>query len=195
MNCSDTALLYSRGSRGVCVEANPNLIGAFGIMRPEDLTLCMGVGPAAGELDFFMIDETSGRNSFDRATAEAFVAAYPSFAIREIRKIQVLMLDDIVKGYCGGVWPDLLSLDAEGLDYEILAASRLNAQEGPKVVCVEAVSGNDRDEGDHLASLLERRGYKPRGRTVANVIWVAAEAAQIGIHCEPGAIASQRRPA
>ncbi len=171
--CSNTALLYARGSRGVCVEANPNLVPAFARERPEDVTLCVGAGATGGELDFYMIDETSGRNSFDRATTEAFVAAQPQFRIREVRKIPVLPLDEIVTRHCGGIWPDLLSLDAEGLDYDILAASRFTAQNGPRLLCIEAVSGGDDSREADLASLLRARGYAPEGRTVANIIWGA----------------------
>ncbi len=174
VNCSNTALLYARGSRGVCVEANPNLVPAFAQMRPHDLTLCLGAGPARDELEFFMIDDYSGRNSFHRATAEAFVQAHPQFKIREIRKIPVLPLDDIVQLHCGGIWPDFLSLDAEGLDHAILAASAFSAQNGPKLICVETVSGDDASREDDIATLLRARGYAPEGRTVANVIWGAA---------------------
>lgn len=173
VNCSNTALLYARGSRGVCVEANPNLTPAFAEMRPEDLTLNIGVGAAAGQLDFYMIDDWSGRNTFDRATAEAFVAAHPEFRIREVRRIPVLPLDVVVERHCAGRWPDLLSLDAEGLDLAILAASRLSAGAGPRIVCVEAVSGDDADRGLDLGTLLRDRGYVPAGRTVGNVLWCA----------------------
>jgi FkbM family methyltransferase len=170
VNCSNTALLYARGSRGVCVEANPNLVEAFARMRPEDLTLNVGVGTRAGTLDFYMIDDFSGRNTFDRATAEAFVAAHPEFRIREIRQIPVLPLDLIVSRHCGGRWPDLLSLDVEGLDLEVLQASVLSVEEGPKIICVEAISGNDANQSSALERLLAVRGYVPIGRTRGNVV-------------------------
>ncbi|MGH7047003.1 MAG: FkbM family methyltransferase [Stellaceae bacterium] len=170
VNCSNTALLYARGSRGVCVEANPNLIKAFTEMRPEDVVLNIGVGSAAGMLDFHMIDALSGRNTFDRATAEAFVKTNPQFSIREVRKIPVLALDEIVARYCNGHWPDLLSVDIEGFDYEVLRASSLSLAKGPKVICVEAISGDDRNRGSELEGLLATRGYAPVGRTCSNVL-------------------------
>lgn len=142
-------------------------------MRPEDTTLNFGVGSTAGQMDFFMIDDKSDRNTFDRATAEAFIASYPQFSSREIRKIPLLTLDDIIDSYCNGKWPDLLSLDAEGLDYAILQASRLNAATGPKIVCVETISGGNANVGAPMAALLTERGYIPAGRTVANVIWTS----------------------
>jgi FkbM family methyltransferase len=171
VNCSNTALLYARGSRGVCVEANPNLIAAFAELRPEDLTLNVGCGTNEGTLEFYMIDHASGRNTFDRATAEAFVVAHPQFSIREVRRIPVLPLDAIVAQHCGGRWPEFLSLDVEGLDFAVLEASRLNDAEGPRVICVEAVAGNDTDSGSVIERLLATRGFVPAARTVANLIF------------------------
>jgi len=173
VNCSNTALLYARGSRGVCVDANPNLVGAFATLRPEDVTLNIGVGATAGTLDFYMIDDWSGRNSFDRETTEAFVAANPAFRIQQVKQIPVVPLDEIVAKHFPGGWPDLLSLDAEGLDHAILQASRLRAGQGPKVICVEAVSGDDRDQEQSLGVLLTERGYVPAARTIGNVLWRA----------------------
>jgi len=174
LHCSNTALLYARGSRGLCIEPNPNLVAAFAQLRPADTTLNIGIGPAAGTLDFHMIDSHSGRNSFDRATAEAFVAEHPEFRIEEVRRIPVKTLDAVVAEYCNGVWPDLLSLDAEGLDLAILTASDCCATRGPKVICVEALSGSDADATDALTTLLAARGYVVAGRTVGNVLWAAA---------------------
>ncbi len=43
-NISNTALLYERGWRGVCVEAHTNQIGGFEFARPEDNLMNVGVG-------------------------------------------------------------------------------------------------------------------------------------------------------
>ncbi len=40
---SNTALLYQRGSRGINVEANPALMEAFKLHRPEDKNVCVAV--------------------------------------------------------------------------------------------------------------------------------------------------------
>ena len=171
VNCSNTALLYARGARGVCVEANPNLIQAFRDLRPEDSIVNIGCGVAEGTLDFYMIDHASGRNTFDRTTAEAFVAAHPEFRIREIRQISVLTLDQIIAIHCAGRWPDLLSLDIEGLDYAVLQASHFDYLQGPKIICVETVSGADHQQDSAIEILLVERGYTMLGRTVANMIF------------------------
>lgn len=170
VHCNNTALLYERGARGVNVDANPNVTALYEELRPDDLTLTVGVGPEEGSLEYFMIDHLSGRNGFDRASAEEFVAASPEFSIQEVRRIPVVTLDHIVQTRFGGRWPDLLCLDAEGLDMAILRASNFDASTGPLAVCVEAVSGADRDHGGDLAALLAARGYATVARTVGNII-------------------------
>lgn len=170
-NISNTALLYQRGSRGINVEANPQLIEAFHRHRPEDVNLNVGVAPTAGQLDFYMIDESSGRNTFRRDVAMAFVAAHPQFSIQRVLPIQVLPLADIVAQHAGGRFPDFLSLDVEGLDYDILAATSFDTDR-PLVICVEMDHGSDPTVMQRLARLLRDKGYGLYMRTVANLIMV-----------------------
>jgi len=172
---SNTALFYLRGSRGVNVEANPNCIDEFRGLRPEDVNLNVGVGPMRGTLDFYYIDDWSGRNTFDRKAAEEFVAANPQFKISKIEKIPVVTLDHIVAENMAGKWPDFLSIDIEGMDFAVIESAHLG-RDAPSVICVEAVSGSGSDASKPLANLLKTRGYAPFCRTVGNVIFVQNEA-------------------
>jgi FkbM family methyltransferase len=177
LNISNTALLYMRGSRGINVEANSSLIGEFEKYRPEDINLNVGVGPAAGALEFYFIDEWSGRNTFSKAAAEDFVRENPEFRIQKIERCPVVTLDAVVAQHASSRFPDLLTLDAEGLDFEILQATTFNSDR-PIVICVEALSGGDNDNSGCLAELLRDRGYVPFGRTVGNLIFVHHSAAE-----------------
>jgi FkbM family methyltransferase len=171
LHVSNTALLYMRGARGINVEANPALLEPFAVHRPEDVTLGLGVGAVHGTLDFYMIDEWSGRNTFDRTAAEAFVREHPAFSIRQVIPIPVVPLDELVIAHAGGRYPELLCIDAEGLDYDILAAAHFQPTR-PLVVCVEAVSGADADDSRRLERLLDGRGYVLYTRTLGNLIFV-----------------------
>jgi FkbM family methyltransferase len=171
LHISNTALMHKRGSCGINVEANPNLIGAFHRLRPNDVNLNIGVSTAPGTLPFYMIDATSGRNTFDRAAAEAFVRDYPSFTIETVINIQVVTLDSILEQYMYGQYPDFLSIDLEGLDYQVLKSANL-AQSGPKVICVEVESAAPGDDGGKIVGMLKRRGYSLFARTVSNAVMV-----------------------
>jgi len=154
---SNTALLYARGSRGVNVEANPNLIDAFRIYRPDDINLNCGVAEVSGEMTFYMIDAHSGRNSFNRAAVEQFVKESPEFSIRERRNIQVCTVDDIIEKNCGGTFPDLLSIDVEGMEEGILKNISYDRW-APKVICAESCAMPGR-HGATMTGLLSSRGY------------------------------------
>lgn len=170
---SNTALLYERGYRGVNVEANPNLISLFDKYRPEDININVGVGASEGVLPFYMIDEYSGRNTFSKEAAEAFVEQYPEFKIREVKNIKIMTIEQIVDKYCDGHFPDFMSIDVEGLDYDILSGINFSIS-GPKVIDVEVESSLG-EASDRVKDLLEKRGYFAYIRVGANVIFVKEE--------------------
>lgn len=175
INISNTALLYRRGSRGINVEANPNLISAFLERRPEDVNVNLGVGPLRGKRDFYCIDKWSGRNTFDKRTAESFVRQHPDFQIREVLQIEIQTLNDIIERYRNGIFPDFMNIDTEGLEYEILASVDFSSSK-PLVICVETVSGDDQDQSDRLVELLRLKGYVPYVRTLGNIIFLSSNA-------------------
>ena len=159
-NISNTALLYERGWRGVCIEANPNLIGDFAHHRPEDNILNVGIGTAPGIMPFYMIDDYSGRNSFNLETAQQFVRDYPNFQISTTKEIPVVTLDSLFRSL---YLPDLLCIDIEGLDYAVLDGMEAR----PKIICVEN-HGKVKDFDD----LMESKKYAKLFNTVANGIYI-----------------------
>ena len=172
INISNTALLYARGSRGINIEANPILIKNFYEMRPEDKNINVGIGPMPGFLDFYQIDDWSGRNTFVKRKAEAFTKSHPQFKIQRVDKIQVRTLDDVIATEADGKWPDFMSIDVEGWDYLILQSSAINSGNGPKVICVELTYGGTDDRSESLRELLMQRGYVALIRTIKNAIYV-----------------------
>lgn len=171
-NISNTYLLYRRGSRGINVEANPNLIGAFLELRPEDTNINCGVGPTPGSFNFYYIDNWSGRNTFNKEEAESFVAAYPAFNIRKIEEIKCRTLDEIIREEGHGIWPDFMSIDVEGWDYSILESSTFASNDGPIVICVEITTANDDGKMRKIYELLQHRGYKFYVRTLGNALFL-----------------------
>jgi FkbM family methyltransferase len=172
VNCSNTALLYSRGSRGINVDANPDLMDEFARSRPDDINLNIGVAGKRGTLTFYRIDKFSGRNTFSKEAAEAFVAANPQFSITDEISIPVMSLDDILAKHCDGSIPDLLSIDAEGLDFEILSSASFAKR--PAILCVETSSAAGQAK-DKLTALLSTLGFKKLIQMGENGIFVPTE--------------------
>lgn len=170
-NISNTALLYKCGGRGINVEPNPNLFVNFSKMRPEDVNLNVGVAPNAGSLTFYMIDDFSGRNTFDFETADQFVKAHPEFSITKAMEIEVLTINDIIHQYASGKYPDFLSIDVEGLDEGIIASADFSMSR-PKVICVEISNASGEKGRGRISEILEGNGYYCVMRAVSNLIFV-----------------------
>lgn len=167
---SNTALFYRQGCRGVNIEANPNLIEAFNKYRPEDVNLNIGVASRPeGALRFYIIDKNSPCNSFDKETIDAFLRGRPEFSLTEVIDVPVITVDQVVEKYCDGEFPDLLSIDVEGMDESILTSISYH-NGAPKVICVEV--GADDQAGASLKGFLASKGYFSLIRCHANLIMV-----------------------
>lgn len=150
-NISNTALLYEKGCRGINVEANPNLMEPFQYYRPEDKNINVGVAGKKGKLPFYMIDNCSGRNTFSKASAEQFVREYPQHTIQEVREIEVVTINELLDD---DKFPNFLTIDVEGMDFEILKAADFRRSR-PDVICVEAWH----DVSSPIKNLLKRENY------------------------------------
>lgn len=163
---SNTALMYSRGSRGINVEANPALIDNFLQLRPEDINVCAAVvNPARrGLVHLNRTSETSGVNS---------LLAIPGHKIMDSVEVSAYTADEIVTKYANGVWPDLLSIDAEGMDIPILRSIDYS-RGGPKVICAEFVSPGG-DVCAELRALMLDKGYTVHSFAGGNMLLVKSD--------------------
>lgn len=169
---SNTKLLYDRGATGVNVEANPALIQAFKDQRPRDTTLCYGVvGHAYRDPEgfpmtrpFYMFGSTSGRNTFSKDEVASLDGV---LKVRDVIDLPVVDIKFILDEYFGGYWPDLLNIDAEGMDIEILEAADFS-KTSPVVVCVESRSINQKD----MISLMHRKTFEPYCKVGDNLIFL-----------------------
>lgn len=132
---SNTARFYTKGCRGINIEANPNLIDNFNKLRDEDINLNCGIGVRKEELDFYIINDPT-LSTFSKYEAENVVKA-GKYSIVEIKKIATYPIDYILKTYCQQKLPDFLTIDVEGFDFEIIKAINFNFFK-PKVICVES---------------------------------------------------------
>ncbi len=164
LTISNTALLYNRGSRGVNVEANPNLIAAFHQHRPFDTNVNVGVALKPGTMKFYMWDDHSGRNTFNKEWADKLEKLEGSI------DLEVTTIDIIVQLYCDGKYPDFLSIDIEGLDYDVLKQADFS-KSSPRIICAEV----PRQEDQKFCDMMHNKGYYKYSRHAVNVIFVREE--------------------
>lgn len=133
---SNTYLFYKAGMRGVSIEPDPILHSELTITRPEDRNLNVGVcfsqnDNVAEKLDFYIMSVRT-LNTFSKQEAER-LDAEGTYRIKEVKKIPVVHIHQLFRDY---FVPDFLSIDVEGLDFEILKSMDLS-QYRPNVICVE----------------------------------------------------------
>lgn len=165
---SNTRLLYERGWHGVNVEANPNLIEAFRRERPRDTTLNVGVGVQEGEATFYMYSDTSGRNTFSPAEVQSLESV---MHVRNMVKLPLVTLKSIVDQHFEGIWPNILSVDIEGLDFDVLDTAPFRgdgAPWGPMVIVVET----RRYDTARMSAMLHHRGYHRYCRMGENLFFI-----------------------
>jgi FkbM family methyltransferase len=165
---NNTALLYASGARGINIEPNPKLIGAFNKHRPEDLNLCCAVGTQRMASRTLHLGDNPGLSSFNR---ELSGVDY----VGEI-EVPVWTIPDILIGHRDGFWPDLLTIDIEGEDVSVLSHCLPANGDRPSVVVVESLRLTDDYSGEWL-KLMPQRNYSLYFRTRSNMIWVTPETA------------------
>lgn len=166
LHCSNTALLYERGSEGVNVEANIRLMEEFKAARPYDHNICIGVAHISGTMDFFMYDPKSGRNTFSKEEQ----ASYGQL-VRYYERLICVTINKIVEERLSGIWPDFLSVDAEGLDFSIIQSAEFTQANRPKLICAEV-----RDYAtESFNNMLHEKGYTPIVRMGENILYRSSE--------------------
>jgi FkbM family methyltransferase len=170
LDCSNTALLYKRGARGVNIDASPDVIDLFNRLRPDDTNVNVGVAGHSGSMEFFRFEATSGLNTFSESAVDDLLALNPGMRVTDRIAVPVITLDQVIESHCGGKCPDLLSLDAEGLDFEILSAASFVSR--PKILCVETMTVRGSNEAE-MDALLTQRGFRKYAQMYANAIYIA----------------------
>jgi FkbM family methyltransferase len=153
---SNTALLYELGSTGINVEANPVLIEDFKRDRERDINLSVGVGVNEGILKFNLIKDSPALSTFDDAQVRRLINMGKS--IEKVMDIDVVHVSTIISSYCDDIFPDFLSLDVEGSDFEILNSIDFYKTK-PKVICVEINSHDNLSRNVGIDFLLFKNDY------------------------------------
>jgi len=174
--CSNTALLYSRGARGINVDANPAVIEDFKKLRPDDINISIAVGAKPGQSTLYRPDERSGLTTLSPIVWEAIKANAPDGELASPIEVEVITINDLVSRYAAGRFLDLLSVDIEGLDLEVLENADFS-QSRPKIICVEYINSAQRDP-EPFIDLMSKRGFQFAIRMFANLIFLSEDAAR-----------------
>lgn len=169
---SNTYLFYKEGLSGVLVEPDPDLAKKIQDVRTRDTVLNIGVSKNKDSRDFYLMTPAT-LNTFSSKEYEQYRIFHPDSLLRGKVKTRTLPINDILKKHFSDKI-DILSLDVEGLDYEILSSINFSRYR-PSVICVETVEYKNGDtyvKPKDVASLLYKNSYFMYADTFINSIFV-----------------------
>lgn len=150
---SNTYLLHKKGWHGTNIDPNPYTIRLFNKARPQDKNICSGVGNA-GTLMYYQFSDPAV-NTFKKEEAEKWKGkSFLKFL--GTTDVEVRPLSELIEGPI-----DLLSIDAEGMDLEVLQS--YDWKQYPKVIVIE---------GDASKQFLVQKGYRLYTERGASRIYV-----------------------
>lgn len=132
---SNTASFYRKGFRGINIEGDPSLIKEFYRKRPKDINLNVLISSKKGRSTFYIIDPPTLNTMSEE---EAKRAETQGHSIKGKIEVESMTVPDVLNKYCNGIFPDLLTLDAEGCDFDILKTIEWE-KTTPKIICIESV--------------------------------------------------------
>jgi FkbM family methyltransferase len=156
---SNTYLLYRKGLHGIIVEPNEELVALFRTFRKRDLPLMIGCSNTTALLKF-NISKTPVVSSF---TDNKDINIYKSIYLP-------VMPIDIALLHLDFEYISFLSIDVEGLNYEVLQGAK-NTIQRSLIVCIEF----DKEEEKNIFTELMGPGFDLLGIYGCNIIYINKE--------------------
>lgn len=155
---SNTAYFYKKGWRGINIEANPDAMKIFSRFRKRDVNLNIGVSGTRKKMLFYRFNEPA-LNGFSKEVSESRDRKN-NYRITDTLDVQTYPLREVLPQY---VDPnqviDFMTIDAEGLDFEILQSNDWQKYR-PEYVLVEGQVDLAQLNESQLYIYLTAQGYE-----------------------------------
>lgn len=171
-NMNNTYLFYLSGMHGVNIEPNPILYQKIKKTRTRDECLNIGVGINGSKTGLFYMIDNSLLSTFSKKDASD-IERKNEGKIMKTLEVNLININDLIKLYFNSC-PDLISLDVEGIDFEILNEFDFKTYR-PKIFCIETVSYSTNLTGlknEKIINLMLENGYRVFADTYVNTIFV-----------------------
>ncbi len=139
---SNTYSFYLRGWRGVNIDANQNAIELFDIDRPEDINIFQPISLINEELNYYVFNEPA-LNTFDKNRAmEVQSNTTNNYKITQTIELKTKGLTEVLDSVKAPQSISFLSIDVEGLDFQVLQSLDLNYYH-PELILIESLDNNN----------------------------------------------------
>ena len=172
---SNTNFFYLQGWSGINIDAMPGSMKSFNKNRPRDINIEVGIGLKESKLDYYIFNEPA-LNGFSEELSIKRNGPNSLYKLNEIVKVNVLPLSKILDiNLPSGQIIDFLSVDVEGLDFEVLSSNDWTKYR-PKIVLAEILSTNLLDiEQSSIGRLMAEVGYVIFAKCVNTVFFKAGD--------------------
>jgi FkbM family methyltransferase len=162
---SNTYLFYLNGWSGINIDAMPGSMSLFQKYRPRDTNLEIGVSFSEQNLTYHIFNETA-LNTFSVKEAE-LKNGYRGYYIEKSIQVITYPLSEIIKTYKPiSKEIDFLSIDVEGLDFEVLKSNNWDEYK-PEIILIESLRKDIEDlNQDEIYLFLKNNGYHFIAKTV-----------------------------
>jgi FkbM family methyltransferase len=169
---NNTYYFYMRGSKGVCIEPDPDFYSLIRKHRRRDTTLQVGVSDNADELLLYIFPHPySGWNTFSEEEARSR-GKESGVTFIKTQKVTLVTINSVMEKYFDP-HPNFISIDVEGMDLAILRSLDFKRFK-PEVICVETITFSTHNEEvkmQEIIDFLRDQGYFVFGDTHINTIF------------------------
>ena len=159
---SNTYFFYKQGWKGINIEARPGSKILFDKIRPRDINIEQAISSKPCELKYYIFNEPA-LNGFSLPNI-INLKDHPNYKL--VKEIYLLTeeLSTVLKNHLNaGQRIDFMSIDVEGLDYDVLISNNWNLYK-PKIILIEDPEF-DFKVGSRISNFLESYSYKMFART------------------------------
>ena len=156
---NNTYAFSRRGGKGVLVEANPELSAVIQGIRRGDTLINKAITLDGEPAEFYRLNQSGlGTIAYEKAD-ELTKKQYDSFSIKEKKVVPGIMVSEAIE-ILDNQQPDLMSIDIEGLDWDVLHQIDF-CDFRPKVIISETAPwGYYSHTTDEFDNYFDENGYR-----------------------------------
>lgn len=175
ISLSNTYSFYSKGARGVLLEANPELAKELIELRPEDIVINKCLSEKSGEKLNFYIMNGDGLSTTDYESAQNFIKENPALEITKTITVDSITINEIIDKYFPEKAPDIMNIDIEGMEFAILKMTDFKKFRPLVIICEMIDYKNGLTVGkknQEIVDLMHDNDYEEFAFTGINSIFI-----------------------
>jgi FkbM family methyltransferase len=156
---SNTYMFYKTGWRGINIEPNPDNYVLFTKKRKKDINLNIGISNEEKIQNYFKFNDPA-MNTFIETIANSYTERKDT-TLKSTIKIKTETLKNVLDKYLpSGQEIDFISIDAEGMSYDVIISNDWNKYRPKLILVEESICELEKFSDSKVFSFLKTVGYK-----------------------------------